>query len=186
MNNDEGDSPKKEGQEMVSPERVEKAMLDGLKSEHVCHVVFKAGGSVTETHYPPSRGKRSGVHVQVGEGGEYFHRDLKEVLAGILAVDDPATISGGVVRDIMGGGPIGYGNEMRINPYDVVVQIGGAASREGFGDEVRHASAPASQSSIDGAHNRPLVPLNIENAMSEPVLDISKEREFFRKILEEE
>jgi len=128
---------------------------------------------VAETHNPPCTAKRYGIHVQVGEEGGYFHRDLEDVLAGL--VDERTTSPGGVVRDIIG-----------VGPADMVVHIGGITSRDGFGGEVRNISAPARQPIIDGAHNRPLIPLNIENNMAELVPGPSEEKKFLQKVFEEE
>ncbi|MDD5489131.1 MAG: hypothetical protein PHP25_00410 [Candidatus Moranbacteria bacterium] len=80
----------------ISPDGSEKAMLDGLKSEHACHVVFTGGGAATETHYPPSRIRGGGTHIQVGEG--FVHRELPEVLEGRYG--DPQTVPGGRFRDV--------------------------------------------------------------------------------------
>ena len=94
----------------IYPERSEKAMLDGLKSEHCKHTVFGVGLK-TETHNPPSLIPGGGIHIQVGED-IIPHRDLEEVLAGCFK--DPHTGMGGRARDVFG--PIDYGNEMPPGP----------------------------------------------------------------------
>jgi|GEM_PF-3958636 len=86
-------------------------------------------GLEAETHNPPSLVSDSGIHLRLGEAGEYCHSPLEEVLSRLASI--PITGLGSAVRDI--SGPIDYGNEMRVSPDDLVLQIEGQASPENFG-----------------------------------------------------
>jgi hypothetical protein len=86
-------------------------------------------GLETETHNPPSLVGDSGIHLRLGESGEFCHAPLEEVLSRLASI--PMAALGSAVRDI--SGPIDCKNEMRVSPDDIVLQIEGQTNPENFG-----------------------------------------------------
>lgn len=82
----------------------------GDKLREVTAVLSNSCVFELETHNPPSLAEDSGIRLQLGERGEFYHTPLEDMLHRLAST--PVAGLGGVVRDI--SGPIDYGNEMRV------------------------------------------------------------------------